>query len=222
VDPQRASRDDKYEFVREREDKIGDRSRRRGAGGAEGEALAAGEAGLPLHAACFFCYAVKSTRLFQSPREQRHWVIVHVDPHTQKVSYTPINDDDEASASSRRSSYDWQQQQQQQQSGGYGQPEVGGMGGYGQQLVPQQLRARMSTPVNGTKISLPRYCMECGVRDGLHIPGELYSTWASEGARKPDRRVWICECVNVPPRDRIHDLIKMDYCERCSARASFR
>lgn len=216
VDPQRAHRDDKYVFVREREARLDEIQRHQGT--QKGRWGSAQQCRAPTQAACYFCYKVKPTTEFQGPTMQRHWVTVHRDPITGKVHYVPIADpDDEANAMpmappSRRPSYTTQME------GGYGQ-----FGTHSQQHYA--IRGRSATPVEGTRIHLRQYCIECGVEYGLHVPGELYKTWASEGATRgagQGKSKWICECEDLPPRDRIHDLFLVEICSRCNRRASYR
>ncbi|KLU88506.1 hypothetical protein MAPG_07491 [Magnaporthiopsis poae ATCC 64411] len=215
VDPQRAHRDDKYVFVREREDRLDEIERHQGT---PGRLSSAQQCRALTRAACYFCYKVKPTTEFQVPTAQRHWVTVHTDPMTGKIHYVPIPDpNEEANATpmappSGRSSYTTQME------GSYGQ-----FGTHSQQH--HTIRGRSATLAEATRIHLRQYCIECGVKYGLHVPGELYKTWANEVISKrdaPGKSVWICECNDLPPRNRIHDSVSDDFCRRCNKRASYR
>ncbi|KAL8305509.1 hypothetical protein RB597_003697 [Gaeumannomyces tritici] len=221
VDPQVAHRDDKYMFVREREDRLDEIERHQST--QKGRWGSAQQCRAPTRAACYFCYKVKPTTEFQGPTTQRHWVTVHADPATGKVHYIPIPDPEEEANEApmatpgRRPSY------AAPMDGSYGQ-----FGSHNQQQQHQQQyasRGRSVTPSEGTKIHLRQYCIECGVEYGLHVPGELYKTWASEDSTRgagQGKSKWICECENLPPRDRIHDLFLVEICSRCNRRASYR
>ena len=42
----------------------------------------------------------------------------------------------------------------------------------------------------GKAIALPRFCIECGVREGFHVPGDLLITRLKE-------EFWICRCLRL-------------------------
>lgn len=48
-------------------------------------------------------------------------------------------------------------------------------------------------PEKGTVLTLRRFCIECGVRDGIHRPSDLLET-------RTGQELWVCNCRKVWPK----------------------